>query len=228
MQEPTVNWLQRWRYADGARTTPLAAMYTQPLPALTLRFLDAELLALDIETTGLNPATDRVLSIGWVLLQHGRICMRESGHLLINSSAASVGHSATIHGLLDADMANGISIRAALEKVLPLLCGRVLVAHCALIETQFIARMCLATYRAPPLFRVVDTMAIEAQLRSHQHDADGALRLHACRERYQLPRYRSHNAAVDALACAELLLAQASRVMRIEKLTLGDLCRRSR
>ena len=223
-----MNWWQRWRYRDAARTTPLAAMYQQPLPATNLRFLDAEFLALDIETTGLDPKLDRVLSVGWVLLQQGRICMRESGHLLINSGEASVGHSATIHGLLDADMQNGISPRAALEDLLPRLLGRVLVAHCAVIETQFLSRMCLAQFHVPPLFRVVDTMAIEAQLRCHEHDRDGALRLHACRERYQLPRYRSHNAAVDALACAELLLAQASRINRIEKLTVGELCSRSR
>ena len=83
-------------------------------------------------------------------------------------------------------------------------------------------------WTAPRLPRVVDTLAIELQLRSHEHDPEGALRLHACRERYQLPRYRGHNAAVDALACGELLLAQATRINRMDQLTIGDLCRRSR
>lgn len=222
-----MNWWLRWRHGGRAAATPLAANYAQRLPALSQRFVDCELLALDIETTGLDPAHDRILSIGWVLIGNGRIQMRESGHLLI-SGAGSVGHSATIHGLVDSDIAGGIPLAQALERLLALLAGRTLLAHCAVIEVEFLSRACTALYGVPPLLQVVDTMAIEAQLRSHQHDPEGALRLHACRERYQLPRYRAHNAAVDALACAELLLAQAGRINRLDKLTLGELCRRSR
>jgi len=36
------------------------------------------------------------------------------------------------------------------------------------------------------------------------------LRLHALSERYNLPRYSAHNALSDALAAAELFLAQVS------------------
>lgn len=223
-----MSWWQRWRHADRAATTPLATNYAQPLPEPSQRFVDSELLALDFETTGLDPASDRILSIGWVLIAHGRVLMRESGHLLVNSAGPSVGHSATIHGLVDSDIAGGVDLAQAIERLLALLAGRVLLAHCASIEVEFLSRACVRLYAVPPLLCVVDTMAIEAQLRSHEHLADGALRLHACRERYQLPRYRGHNAAVDALACAELLLAQASRINRIEQLTLGDLVRRSR
>jgi len=221
-------WWQRWRYGKHAAATPLAPLYAQPLPAMSQRFADSECLALDFETTGLDPARDRILSIGWVLLQGDRICLRESGHLLVNSGSDSVGHSATVHGLVDADVAAGVSIAEALATLLPLLVGRVLVAHCAVIEVEFLSRACRALYGITPLLRVVDTLAIEAQLRSHEHDPEGALRLHACRERYHLPRYRGHNAAVDALACAELLLAQATRINRMDKLTIGELCRRSR
>jgi DNA polymerase-3 subunit epsilon len=223
-----MNWWLRWRYGSRAAGTPLAASYAQPLPALAQRFLDCELLAVDIETTGLDPARDRILSIGWALVGHGRILMRECGHLLVNSADASVGHSATIHGLVDSDLADGIGLPEAIEKLLSLLAGRALLAHCAAIEIEFLSRACRTLYGAPPLLRAVDTMAIEAQLCRYDQLAQDGLRLHACRERYQLPRYRGHNAAVDALACAELLLAQATRIRRIDQVTLGDLCRHSR
>ena len=222
-----IGWL-RWRHRKQAAATPLAPLYSQSLPAMSQRFLDSECLAVDFETTGLDPARDRILSIGWVLLQGDRICLRESGHLLVNSGTESVGQSATVHGLVDADVAAGVSVAEALARLLPLLVGRVLIAHCAVIEVEFLSRACRALYGVPPLLRVVDTLAIEAQLRSHEHDPAGALRLHACRERYQLPRYRGHNAAIDALACGELLLAQATRINRMDRLTIGDLCRRSR
>jgi DNA polymerase-3 subunit epsilon len=217
-------WLH-WRYGRRAESTPLAANYAQALPALSARFVDSELLALDLETTGLDPKRDRILSIGWVLVRRGGIHMCESGHLLVNSSTGSVGHSATIHGLLDSDVAAGVSLEQAMLRLLPLLTGRALLAHCAVIEVEFLTRACRALYGVPPRLRVVDTMAIEAHLRRHHNDLDDALRLHACRARYHLPRYRGHNAAVDALACAELLLAQTTRIAPPERLSLGDLCR---
>ena len=40
----------------------------------------------------------------------------------------------------------------------------------------------------------------------------GALRLWAARERRGLPVYRAHEALTDALACAELYLAQAAEL----------------
>lgn len=220
--------LARWRYARRAAATPLAALYAQPLPARSARFLDSEVLALDFETTGLDPARDRILSVGWVLIAGGRIRMRESGHLLVNSDGGSVGHSATIHGLVDSDLAAGASPAEAVGRLLALLAGRALLAHCAVIEVEFLTRACLQLWGVPPLLRVIDSMAIEASLRRHEQLAEGALRLHACREHHQLPPYRGHNAAVDALACAELLLAQAARIDRIDRLTLGALCRASR
>jgi DNA polymerase-3 subunit epsilon len=222
-----MNAWRRWRYRARVAGTPLQALYATPLPPLARALRDSELLALDFETTGLDPARDRILSIGWVLLAGGRIRMRESGHLLVNSGG-SVGHSATIHGLVDADLAAGVSLPVAVETLLQLLAGRTLLAHCAVIESSFLERACRALYAAPPLLQVVDTLAIEAQLRSNERLAEGALRLHACRERYQLPRYRGHHAAIDALACAELLLAQASRIRRGDGPTLGELVRLSR
>jgi DNA polymerase-3 subunit epsilon len=222
-----MSWWLRWRHGRRAAETALAANYAQPLPALSQRFLDCELLAVDFETTGLDPATDRILSIGWVLVGQGRIRMRESGHLLVNCAGDSVGHSATIHGLVDSDLSAGIALPLAVEKLLSLLAGRALLAHCAAIEVEFLTRACRTLYGVPPLLRVVDSMTIEMHLRQHDQLPTDGLRLHACRERYQLPRYRGHNAAIDALACAELLLAQATRIKRLDQLTLGDLCQRS-
>ncbi len=45
------------------------------------------------------------------------------------------------------------------------------------------------------------------------------LRLARVRERYDLPRYGSHNALSDALACGELFLAQQSHMNAVK---LGD------
>jgi DNA polymerase-3 subunit epsilon len=47
--------------------------------------------------------------------------------------------------------------------------------------------------------------------------------LNASRERYRLPVYSAHNALIDALSCAELLLAQVAAMGDIKKLSVKDL-----
>lgn len=56
----------------------------------------------------------------------------------------------------------------------------------------------------------IDTLQLERSrlLRGQEVIKEGSLRLGASRGRYGLPVYHAHNALTDALACAELFLAQ--------------------
>lgn len=218
----------RWRYAKRAAQTSLAAFYSDPPIDLNQCVAEADLLALDFETSGLDPRADRLLSMGWVVISRGRIRMGSAGHCMIRSDHHSVGQSATVHGLLDTDLEQGVSLSEALDSLLALLRGRVLVVHYSPIETGFLQAACESIHGIPLPLQLIDTLAIEAQRRAHIHDSQGALRLHACRERYGLPRYRAHNAAIDALACAELLLAQVAHIGGTQAVTLKELLRRSR
>jgi DNA polymerase-3 subunit epsilon len=58
----------------------------------------------------------------------------------------------------------------------------------------------------------LDTLAIERAKahRTQQPIQEGGFRLGPCRERYGLPDYQGHDALTDALATAELLLAQVA------------------
>jgi DNA polymerase-3 subunit epsilon len=82
-----------------------------------------------------------------------------------------------------------------------------------------------AVFKAPVLLPAVDTLLQEERLlrRREQPIKPGDLRLHACRDRYQLPQFQGHNALLDALATAELLLALASHRCRGQGLDLGQL-----
>ena len=75
------------------------------------------------------------------------------------------------------------------------------------------------------LMPVVDTLLQEEALlrRREQAIKAGDLRLQACRDRYNLPHFHGHNALVDAIATAELLLALASRRASGNQLALGQL-----
>src|SRR5688572_26866062 len=66
------------------------------------RVEDLELLALDIETTGLDPARHEVLSFGMVPVRRLTIELAEARQYAVRPvRGAGVGDSATVHGITD-------------------------------------------------------------------------------------------------------------------------------
>lgn len=193
---------------------PLAEFAAHPSPAAQEPASGLRLLAVDVETTGLDPASDHLLSIGFVPVDGDTIDLRGAGQVLVRPDA-EVGQSATFHHLTDDQLAQGRPLDEALALVLRALQGRVMLAHHAGIETGFLEAACRRTWGAAPQFVSVDTLQLQHRLLSQGFDdepAQGALRLHAARDQFGLPRYRAHDALTDALACAELYLAQVSEL----------------
>jgi len=179
-------------------------------------------LALDLETTGLDPARDQILSIGFVPVDGVAIALGGAGQLLVRPTT-QVGESARFHGLTDDALTTGVGLPEALAATLAALSGRVLLAHHAAIETGFLGRACRDIYQASIHFAVVDTMALQFALLSRGFDDEppqGSLRLWAARGQYGLPHYAAHEALTDALACAELYLAQIAELQAGRSLTL--------
>ncbi len=175
------------------------------------RFRDLEFVSLDIETTGLDPATAAVLSIGWVLVRGNRVDLSSARHFIICPDR-DVGESAAIHGLTDTLVESGHETRSVLDRVVEALTGRVLVVHHAGLDKKLLDRECRRCYGSDLTVPVVDTLDLERKRQSRQHHvADaGSLRLPDLRERYHLPYYAGHDALADAMATAELLLAMVA------------------
>ncbi len=187
---------------------PVHDLLATPPPRGDTPLTDLPLLAIDLETTGLDPDRDQILSVGFVPVDGRSIRLGGAAHAIIHADA-SVGRSATIHGITDDAVAAGLPLADVLERTLDALTGRVLLAHFARIEVDFLTRACERTFGTTPMFTVVDTLALGQQhlFRTRGAIPRGQLRLHALRERFGLPRYKAHDALVDALACAELYLA---------------------
>ena len=208
---------RRERALRGVAPGPLHDYLAVPTPTAETPLADLRLLAVDIETTGLDPRRDRVLSIGWLDVDGGRIELGSAGQVVVRDAggAAGVGQSATVHGLTDDRLAHGIPLEDAVARLLGALAGRVLLAHFARIETQFLAAVCERAWGAGMPCVVVDTFELERRVVAGGWGAEparGALRLWTARERRGLPVYRAHEALTDALACAELYLAQRAEL----------------
>lgn len=202
------------RRATGA----LADFYRTPPPAGSTRLADLPVLAVDIETTGLDAKQDSLLSIGWVPLNGRRIDLAGAGEVVLAQQDdeptgpegdSAVGESATVHGLTDDVIAGGVDPVQALTQLLDALQGRAMLVHFATMETTFLTAACLRQWEAPLDVPVIDTLELERRNLELQGSMPRGedLRLPRVRERYGLPVYRSHRAVTDALACAELYLA---------------------
>ncbi len=194
----------RARLADN----PLARFLDTPPPPASTRFADAGFLCLDLETTGLDPASADLLSVGWVAVAAGVVDLATAESRLARG-AAEVGDSATVHGLTDTDVATGDDVSEVLAALLGALAGRVLVVHHAGLDKALLDRLCNAHFGGPLLTPLIDTLALERRRRRRHHHLgdDDSFGLAALRSRYGLPVYAAHDCLIDAVATAELLLA---------------------
>jgi len=212
--------LQRWRH--GRRCHRLAKTCSQPVLS---QYMDAcgslqfdhiantPLISVDLELTGLDKLQDGIISIGWTLVDNGRIRMGSNRHLLINASQ-SVGPSAAIHELMDNEVAQGENLEVGLEALFDAAAGRIWVFHHAGLDIGFLKKACERWGGITPGFIVLDTLRIEYRLRKRRElpVKQGDLQLGQIRGVYGLPGYTSHDALIDAVATAELLLAIAARM----------------
>lgn len=176
-----------------------------------------QLLAVDVETTGLKPDKHQLVSIGWVPVNSRVIDLSAAKYFVV--SGAQVGDSATLHGITDDDVARlGQSRERILDEFERDFAGRKLLAHFVQMEIGFIGTMFQEVRGQKWKLTeadVVDTFVLERRHmeRMGTYPRGEDLRLARVRERYNLPAYSNHNALSDAIACAELYLAlQANRI----------------
>lgn len=217
-------WLRRLHRRARAKGTALQHCWQQPLPSTSSDWRKVSFLVCDAEMSSLDPTEGELLSLGWVVLENGGICLDSAEHHLISASA-SVGQSAVIHNLRDCELQDAEPLSSAIERLIAVAAGKVLVFHNALLDMAFLNLATQELYGVPMLLPTVDTLALEERLlrRRQQVIKTGDLRLQGCRSRYGLPDYPAHNALIDAIATAELLLAHAGKRAGSGTLSLGQL-----
>lgn len=212
---------KRWRFHKRAIGSPLQPLYEQSFVKRSQALLSTRFLVLDCEMSGLDAKRGQLLSVGWVMIEHGRIINSSGRHLLIHAEQGA-GDSSRIHGLLDSNIAGAKSAAAVLLLLIKQMQGAVLVFHHAPLDIRFLQNAAIDNFRCPLLFSYVDTMEIEKR-RLHIQGRAMGLRLSQCRERYGLVSGQQHNALSDAVATAELFLAQASYLEKGHGLKLSEL-----
>lgn len=213
-------WLEPIQQAAKlAQHDALSAYYKAFEMDEEIRLSDAPLLALDFETTGLNPEQDDIISIGAVPMSTQRIFLGQSRYWVLKPASKLRADTIPIHGITHSDIESAPDLTEVFPDLLEMMKNRIVVAHCASIETQFFSAALQYRIGEGIVFPTIDTMGIERKFsgwqppglfaRMFRKTQGQSLRLADVRGQYGLPFYKPHNALLDALACAELLQAQA-------------------
>lgn len=213
------DWREKFAvYGAGAPAGALEDFYHHELPGADCPLQDAPMISIDLETTGLDPDRDSIVSIGMITMDLERIYCRDARHWIFKPERSLSSTSVTIHAITHSDVDHSPSLKSRFEDILKMLAGRVVVAHFAPIERRFLEEAARAFYGYPLLFPIIDTMELERRYFQQGwrglFSKVGSLRLDACRTRLHLPRYKAHHALTDALATAELLQAQVAHRYR--------------
>lgn len=207
----------------------LAQTLDQPYPEIDDAASDMDYIVLDFETTGLDSEQDQILSIGWVCIHRERVDLESSKHFYIDEQSQVKPETAVINHITPQMLSGGVSIHDAMLAFFEAAKGKVIVAHGCVVEANFMNQYLQRYYHVPRApFLWLDTLCIDKKLaKALNQDQDLDLTLAAMRERYGLPEYNNHNALVDAVSTAELLLAIQKRVKPDGSITFGHLYRLS-
>jgi DNA polymerase-3 subunit epsilon len=226
---PLFSWLlgyeaQRKRALKRAPEGALKDFLSVPFPSQKMQLDDVPILSVDFETTGLNAINDKLLSVGFIEVKHQQIALKTSYHQIIKTEQALHADNVVIHHITDQQKEQGAPLKEVVEKLLAAMTGKVMLVHFARIERQFLQQACLELYGMAPPFPMIDTLMVaKRQLDKRDVAYDPSeLRLSALRKRYELPNHFAHNALNDAVATAELLMAQVNQTSKNEAISLQD------
>lgn len=175
------------------------------------------LWALDLETGGLDPRSDPILSVGMVAIRDGAVALGECYHTAVLPNRPIGRESLLIHHLLPDELEAAPLPAAVLPDVARRIDGGIMVVHEQRMDVPFLDRAFRGAGIERPPFLVVDTVRLLLRY-AHRHGhltperRDFPTGLADARARFGLPPHRAHEALSDAVATAELFLVLAHRL----------------
>ena len=195
-------------------------------------------VVVDTELTSLDSTSNRILSIGAIVMEGSKVRMGEQFYRVVNPGIAVPAETIVIHGLRPVDVAQGVAPAEAVQDFLGFTRVAILVGHFVGIDLAALRKELLQTSNSLSL-PALDTARIQrwldqrsaAHLQDRGHDVE-KVDLASLAERYGLEVHDAHHALSDAFLTAQLwqrlmhalalagvkTLEQALRVGKAEKM----------
>jgi DNA polymerase-3 subunit epsilon len=190
-------------------------------PLETVRFV-----VLDSETTGLNPATDRLITIGAVAVRGNEICLDDAFAALLKVERNT--EAVTVHGITRDQSRFGVDEPVALERFLDYLRDGVIVGHHIGHDVATFDAALGRYWGVRLLNRNLDTMDLTLHLeRAGAFAGRPRIRhftLDALCQMFGVIPHDRHTASGDAFITAQVFQRLLRLAPRFGRRTLGALC----
>lgn len=186
-----MRWWYRWRH----RNSPYVAAYATPP--------DARVFSIDLETTGLDPATCRVLSLAAVPMEGMRILTSEALYLKVRDEGDITLDSMRHHRLRSIDLQSGVSLEEALKQFVERVGSRPLLGYCVAFDYAVLQRLCREHLGISLCNRRLELRErFEQRWRQRHPELEPHLDLDSILQSLGLPTLERHDAYADAVATA--------------------------
>jgi len=176
-------------------------------------------VALDLETTGLEPGVDRIIEVGAVRVRDGQVVAEFSQ--LIDPQIPVPQHITELTGIAQEDCLGQPTVGQVLPQVLDFLAEDPLVAHNAPFDISFL-QAALGKLSLPPLPNLaLDTLALSCILLPCLRDH----RLSTLAAFFSIPQDRAHRALEDARVTGEVYLLLGQQMAGLDLAILSLLSR---
>ena len=177
-----------------------------------MSLMNKKIVVFDLETTGLDPASDKIIEVGLVRLEEGKIT--ETYHSLLNPGKAVPLRVKRLTGIDDRDLENAPCLAEILPEVVAFIGDAALAGHNVWFDMAFLTAACGTRFENS----LYDTLDLARLL------VPGALsyRLETLCEELNIELKAKHRALEDAVAAARVLqvLTERLRTLDFKVLTL--------
>ncbi|EGQ7654584.1 3'-5' exonuclease [Vibrio parahaemolyticus] len=201
-----MNWLQRKYWHYKLKGSPYQSLFCSPHKT--------EFVSLDCETTSLDPNRAELVTIAATKIIDNRILTSQPFEVRLRAPQSLDSGSVKIHKIRHQDLADGISEKEALLKLLTFIGNRPLVGYHIRYDKKILDLACQRQLGFPlpnPLIEV--SQIYHDKLERHLPNAYFDLSLDAICKHLELPIQDKHDALQDAISAALVFV----------RLTKGDL-----
>jgi DNA polymerase-3 subunit epsilon len=213
--------LRRAPALDGALAGKRAAYRARPGPSLDAALEAQRVVVADVESSGLDPRRDRLISIGAVAVRRGVVSLGESFQTILRQERPSADRNIVVHRIGASDQLAGCEPAAGLLDFLEFSGKDPLIAFHADFDRTLIERATRAALGFSPENTWLDLAVLAPALLSRR--ARRARSLDDWLQVFGIEIHDRHNALADAVATAHLLLAILAAARQQRLATWADL-----
>ncbi len=182
---------------------------------------DQRFIVLDLETTGLNPAKDKVIAIGAVAIDGLEIPLEDQFDLILRRPELDITETVLVHGIGPEALTRGHETSDALLRLLHWMDGDPILAFHSIFDRKFLEKTLKQELNYTQTHAWLDVAEL---MPAFFPDAlQGGMRLDNWADHFHLDISARHHAAADALATAELALIAFNKALKSDVRTLEGL-----